>query len=40
LGKLADFIVLADDLHTVDKKKIKDVQVVRTVVGGSTVYQA
>jgi predicted amidohydrolase YtcJ len=39
-GKLADFVVLADDLHTVDKKKIKDVQVVRTVVGGSTVYQA
>ncbi len=39
-GKLADFVVLADDLHTVDKEKIKDIAIVRTVVGGSTVYQA
>jgi predicted amidohydrolase YtcJ len=39
-GKLADFVVLADDLHTVPAEKIKDIQIVRTVVGGSTVYQA
>jgi predicted amidohydrolase YtcJ len=39
-GKLADFVVLADDFHTVDKEKIKNIQIVRTVVGGSTVYQA
>jgi predicted amidohydrolase YtcJ len=39
-GKLADFVVLADDLHTVDKNKIKDIPIVRTVVGGSTMYQA
>jgi predicted amidohydrolase YtcJ len=39
-GKLADFVVLADDLHTVDQAKIKDIEIVRTVVGGSTVYQA
>ncbi len=39
-GKLADFVVLADDLHTVDAEKIKDIQIVRTVVGGSTAYQA
>jgi predicted amidohydrolase YtcJ len=39
-GKLADFVVLADDLHTVDKDKIKDIEIVRTVVGGSTVYAA
>ena len=38
-GKLADFVVLADDFHTVDKAKIKDIQIVRTVVGGKTVYQ-
>ncbi len=39
-GKLADFVVLADDLHTVDPAKIKDIQIVRTVVGGTTMYQA
>jgi predicted amidohydrolase YtcJ len=40
VGKLADFVVLADDPHTVDPSKIKDIQIVRTVVGGATVYQA
>ncbi len=39
-GKLADFVVLSDDLFTVPKDKIKDLQIVRTVVGGTTVYQA
>jgi predicted amidohydrolase YtcJ len=39
-GKLADFVVLADDPHTVDPGKIKDIQIVRTVVGGETKYQA
>jgi predicted amidohydrolase YtcJ len=39
-GKLADFVVLSDDLHTVAKEKIKDIKIVRTVVGGNTVFQA
>src|SRR2546423_11621533 len=39
-GKLADFVVLADDPHTVSVEKIKDIPIVRTVVGGSAVYQA
>ena len=39
-GKLADFVVLSDDLHTIDPGKIKDIQIVRTVVGGKTVFQA
>jgi predicted amidohydrolase YtcJ len=39
-GKLADYVVLADDPHTVDQEKIKDIAIVRTVVGGSTAYQA
>jgi predicted amidohydrolase YtcJ len=38
-GKLADFVVLADDPHTVDQGKIKDIEIVQTVTGGSTVYQ-
>jgi predicted amidohydrolase YtcJ len=40
MGKLADFVVLAADLHAMDPAKIKDVKIVRTVVGGRTVYQA
>ena len=38
-GKLADFVQLADDPHTVSKDKIKDIEIMRTVTGGSTVYQ-
>ena len=38
-GKLADFVVLAEDPHTVSPDKIKDMQIVRTVVGGMAVYQ-
>ena len=40
VGKLADFVVLSDDLFTVPNDKIKDLEIVRTVVGGKTVYQA
>ena len=39
-GKLADFVVLAEDPRTVDPGKIKDIKIVRTVVGGVTAYQA
>jgi predicted amidohydrolase YtcJ len=39
-NKLADFVVLSDDLHTIDQAKIKDIKIVRTVVGGTTVYTA
>ena len=39
-GKLADFVILADDPHTVPAEKIKDIPIVRTVVGGKTQFQA
>ena len=39
-GKLADFVVLAEDPHTVDPSRIRDIKVVRTVVGGATAFQA
>lgn len=39
-GKLADFVVLADDPHTIDAEKIKDIKIVRTVVGGRVNYEA
>ena len=37
-GKLADFVVLAEDPHVVEPDKIKHIKVVRTVVGGETVH--
>ena len=40
VGKLADFVVLAEDPHTVNPEKIKDIQIVRTVVGGTIMYEA
>jgi len=39
-GKFADYVMLADDLHTINPNKIKDIKVLRTVVGGVTRYQA
>ena len=39
-GKLADFVVLAEDPHTADPERIKDITIVKTVVGGATVYNA
>ncbi len=39
-GKLADFVILAEDPHTVESAKIKDIKIVRTVVGGATMHQA
>ena len=37
-GKLADFVVLEKDPHDVEPDRIKDIKVVRTVVGGRTVH--
>ena len=39
-GKLADYVLLAEDPHTVAADKIKDIRIVRTVTGGRTVYEA
>jgi predicted amidohydrolase YtcJ len=39
-GKLADFVQFGGDLRSTPADRIKDLAIVRTVVGGSTVYQA
>jgi predicted amidohydrolase YtcJ len=39
-GKLADYVMLDADPHTVDPDRIKDIRIVRTVTGGKTMYEA
>jgi predicted amidohydrolase YtcJ len=39
-GRLADFVVLAEDPHDVAPDRLKDIRVLRTVVGGKTVHEA
>ena len=40
VGKLADFVILADDPHSVKPDVIKDIHIVQTVVGGEPTYTA
>jgi predicted amidohydrolase YtcJ len=37
-GKLADFVVLSEDLTAVDPARIKDIDVLQTIVGGRVVF--
>jgi predicted amidohydrolase YtcJ len=39
VGKLADFVVLSDDILSIDPVKIENVRVEMTVLGGKLVYQ-
>lgn len=38
-GKLADMVVLSDDILTVPEEKIKDIKIDMTIVGGEILYQ-
>jgi predicted amidohydrolase YtcJ len=38
-GKLADFVILGDDIFKIDPAKIRDVKVLKTFVGGKMVYE-
>lgn len=38
VGKLADFVILSDDIFTIDPVKIRDVTVVTTVVDGKIAF--
>jgi predicted amidohydrolase YtcJ len=37
-GKLADMVLLSDDIFTIDPAKIRDVKVLKTIVGGRIVW--
>lgn len=39
IGKLADLVVLSDDLLTCHEDKIKEIEVILTMVGGKIVYK-
>ena len=38
-GKLADLVVLSDDLFAIPPEKIRDARVMMTIVGGKIVYE-
>ena len=40
VGKLADMIVLAEDIFTVDPDRIKDIAIEKTILGGEVVHSA
>ncbi|HEV8590793.1 MAG TPA: amidohydrolase family protein, partial [Pyrinomonadaceae bacterium] len=40
VGKLADFVILSDDIFKIDPVKIRDARVLMTVMDGHVVYEA
>ncbi len=40
VGKLADFVILSDDIFTIDPVRIRDTKVVITIVDGKIAYEA
>ena len=39
-GKLADMVILSDDIFTIPPEKIRDVHVLKTILGGKLVFDA
>lgn len=39
LGKLADMVILGEDIFNIDPAKIREVKVVKTIVGGKIVFE-
>ena len=37
-GKLADMVLLSDDIFSIDPSKMRDVKVLKTIVGGKVVW--
>jgi predicted amidohydrolase YtcJ len=40
IGKLADFVILSDDIFSMDSSRLRDAKVLMTVVGGRVAYQS
>ena len=38
VGKLADLVVLSDDPSQIDPEEIKNLRVLKTMMGGKTIY--
>jgi predicted amidohydrolase YtcJ len=38
VGKLADFVILSDDIFSADVSSIRSINVLTTVIGGKVVY--
>jgi predicted amidohydrolase YtcJ len=39
VGKLADLVVMGDDLLTMDSNRLKDARIDMTIVGGRVLYE-
>jgi predicted amidohydrolase YtcJ len=39
-GKLADMVLLSDDIFSIAPEKIRDTHVVKTIVGGKLVFDS
>ncbi|MBF8984378.1 amidohydrolase [Lutibacter sp. B2] len=39
IGKLADIVVLSEDIYEIEEDKIKDVEALMTIIGGKIVYE-
>jgi hypothetical protein len=39
-GKLADMVLLSDDILSIDPAKIREVKVLKTIVGGSVTWDS
>ena len=39
-GKLADMVLLSDDIFSIDPVKIRDVKIVKTIVGGKIIWES